>query len=584
MLVLLFFAALSGLVTVFSPCILPVLPIVLSSTLSGGKRRPIGVIVGLIVSFSLFTLAITQIVTLLGLSANTLRLAAVAILGILGLSLIVPALSLRIEQALSRLPGLARQSQGSGFGSGLLTGASLGLVWAPCAGPILAAVTTLAATMRLSWGAAAVVGAYALGAGIPLLAIAYGGRAVIQRVPLFIRNMGRLQQVFGAVMVLTAVLIAFNADTLVTAWATNLLPSNWSAQISSFENSPLVSQQLNQLTQPTGTPAPLSGSLNSSRGASMDASNLPDLGVAPEITDIDHWINSSPLTLQELRGKVVLVDFWTYSCINCIHTLPYVTAWYGKYKDDGFVVIGVHTPEFAFEHDTSNVEQAVQRFNIAYPVAQDNNYRTWQAFQNKYWPAEYLIDAEGHIRHEQFGEGNYKETEQAIQELLAAAGHPVKVPLNSQAPVADSAMQSPETYIGVDRQSNFASPQAVMDSVDTIYSFPKNLPLNDFAVAGNWDFQAQYAQAAAAGTQLELHFAARDVYLVMSSEQPVKVRVDLLSPGQANSTEDIDPNNQITVQAARLYHIVHLDQPGEGQVVLQFDQPGAKVISFTFGG
>ncbi len=417
MVVLILFAALSGLVTVCSPCILPVLPVVLSSTLTGGKRRPMGVIAGLIVSFSVFTLAITQIVAWLGLSATSLRLAAVALIGVLGLSLIVPALGDRVERALSRLPGLARLSQGAGFGAGFLTGASLGLVWAPCAGPILAAVTALAATQRLSWGAAALVAAYAVGAGLPLLGIAYGGRAAMRRVPLFVRNTGRLQRVFGAVMVLTAALIAFNADTLVTAWATGLAPASWTAQLSGFESSPLVSRELGQLTLATATPTP-------SASAGSPTPSLADLGPAPEITGIDHWINSSPLTLQEQRGKVVLVDFWTYSCINCIHTLPYVTAWYDHYKDDGFVVIGVHTPEFAFEQDTPNVEQAVERFDIAYPVAQDNTYLTWRAFDNQYWPAEYLIDANGHIRYEHFGEGSYARTEAAIQELLAAAGRP----------------------------------------------------------------------------------------------------------------------------------------------------------------
>jgi cytochrome c biogenesis protein CcdA/thiol-disulfide isomerase/thioredoxin len=557
---------------------------VLSSSLSGGIRRPIGVIAGLIISFSVFTLAITQVVTLLGLSASTLRLAAVVIIGILGLSLIVPALSVRIEQALSRLPGLARQSEGTGFGSGLLTGASLGLVWAPCAGPILASVTALAATQRLSWGAAAVVAAYALGAGIPLLGIAYGGRAAIQRVPLFIRNTARLQQAFGVVMVLTAVLIAFNADTLVTTWATSLVPAKWTAQLSGFESSPLVSQKLSQLTQATRMPDPLPNIGISPQADMVKPSKLPDLGPAPEITGIARWVNSEPLTLQELRGKVVLVDFWTYSCINCIRTLPYVTAWYDKYQNDGFVVIGVHTPEFAFEHETSNVEQAVKRYHINYPVAQDNNYLTWQAYQNIYWPAEYLIDADGHIRHEQFGEGNYSETEQAIQELLAEAGYPVKAAIKSQAPVPFDAMQTPEIYLGGSRQSNFASPEAVVNKVDAVYSFPKTLQLNEFAVAGSWNFQTQFAQAASAGGQLELHFAAKDVYLVMSSDEPTKVRVKLVSPDTTNSTEDIDPQSQITVQAARLYHIVHLDQFSEGHVLLQFDQPGLRMYSFTFGG
>ncbi|MGE5221840.1 MAG: cytochrome c biogenesis protein DipZ, partial [Omnitrophica WOR_2 bacterium] len=542
MVILLFFAALSGLITVLSPCILPVLPIVLSSTLTGGKRRPLGVIAGLIISFSLFTLLIARIVALIGLSANTLRLIAVVVIGLLGMALVLPFLNTRIEALLSRLPGLIHQkeTQGSGFGSGFLVGASLGLIWAPCAGPILAAVTALAATQTVTLGAGLVIIAYALGAGIPLLAIAYGGRSLIRRVPFLVQNTQRLQRLFGAVMVLTAALIAFNADTLVTAWATSLVPSGWSAQLNGFESSSLVNQQISRLRQAAPTPTAILPSTGQNAWV-PDAvpSSLPDQGSAPDFAGIDHWINSPPLTMQSLRGKVVLVDFWTYSCINCIRTLPYITSWYSKYKDQGFVVVGVHSPEFAFEHDTKNVEQAVRRFNISYPVAQDNNYQTWQAFQNEYWPAEYLIDANGHLRRSHFGEGNYDQTEQDIQALLAEAGHPANKSLTQGSAVPFSDMQTPETYIGTDRQQNFASPEAVASGVEASYSLPKALPWNNFAVAGAWNFQPEYAQAAGARTQIELHFAASDVYLVMSSDRPVQASVKLVSPGKPNHTEDI---------------------------------------------
>jgi cytochrome c biogenesis protein CcdA/thiol-disulfide isomerase/thioredoxin len=352
MVILVLFSLLSGLVTVLSPCILPVLPIVLSTTLTGGKRRPLGVVTGLIVSFSIFTLLITQIVSLLGLSANVLRLAAVVIIGVLGLSLILPGLNALIERLFSRLPGLVKQgeTQGSGFGSGLLTGASLGLIWAPCAGPILAAITTLAATQTLSLGSVLVVVAYAIGAGVPLLAIAYGGRNLMQRVPFLVRNTLQIQRVFGVVMILTAALIAFNVDTMVTAWVTDMVPASWTAKLNGFETSQAVTSQLSSLTG------------GSEPAASAAASGeLQDDGSAPELTGITHWINSDPLTLGSLKGKVVLIDFWTYSCVNCVRTLPFLTSWYSKYQDQGLVIIGVHTPEFAFEHDTANVEQAVKR-------------------------------------------------------------------------------------------------------------------------------------------------------------------------------------------------------------------------------
>jgi len=429
MIILILFAALSGLVTVLSPCILPVLPIVLSSTVASGKSRPLGVITGLIISFSIFTLVVSKIVSLLGLSASFLRLGAVVIIAALGLSLLVPALNHWFERLLNTLPGLVKGNQtlGSGFGQGFLTGASLGLLWAPCPGPILAAVTTLAATQRVSFGEGLVVVSYAFGAGLPLLAFAYGGRALINRVPVLTHNLGRVQQSLGAVMILTALLIGFNIDTSVSAWVTAMVPPAWSTSLDSFERSPIVSNQLTLLKQETQMSTP--SQTNSSQTPATPVNNLgaekmdlPKLGPAPEFSGIDHWINTQPISLSDLKGKVILVDFWTYTCINCIHTLPYVTGWYNKYHDQGFVVVAVYTPEFAFEHETPNVEDAVKRFQINYPVAQDNNYVTWNAYQNQYWPAEYFIDAQGNLRHTHFGEGGYDESEKIIQELLSEAG------------------------------------------------------------------------------------------------------------------------------------------------------------------
>ncbi len=595
MLILIAFSVLSGLVTVLSPCILPVLPIVLSSSAASGKARPVGVIAGLILSFSLFTLAAAWLVGWLGLSANALRLAAVALLGLLGLGMIIPALNTWLEKAFGLLPGLVRpqRAAGAGFIPGFITGAGLGVVWAPCAGPILAAVTTLAATQKLSFGAGVVVVAYAFGAGLPLLAIAYGGRALIQRVPVLTRNLQRVQQGFGVAMVLTAVLMAFNADTLVTTWLSNSVPAAWTASLNSFESSPVVGQGLAQLKSGGATPAaPAVGNLADSAAATpaapaalnpAAAADLPNLGPAPDFTGIAHWINSPPLTLAALRGKVVLIDFWTYSCINCLRTLPYVTDWYNKYKDAGLVVVGVHSPEFAFEHDTANVAAAVKQHQIAYPVAQDNTFGTWQAYNNQYWPAEYFIDAQGNVRHTHFGEGNYDESEKVIQALLAEAGHAVQASLTQGPTVGFSAQETPETYVGAARQERFASPEAG-DLNQTAYTFPAALPLHNFAVAGNWSFQPEFAQAAQAGDKLELHFYAKDVYLVMSSDQAAAVQVSVVSPAQPNQSEDVNPQGQITVQGSRLYHLAGLANSMEGTLTLQFNAPGVKVYAFTFGG
>lgn len=577
MIILILFALLSGVVTVLSPCILPVLPIVLSSTLTGGKRRPQGVILGLIISFSIFTLAISQIVSLLGISANVLRLVAVVIIAVLGLSLLVPGLNALMEKLLSRLPGLVRQGeeQGSGFWSGFATGASLGLIWAPCAGPILAAITVLAATQSVTLGSVLVVVAYAVGSGIPLLAIAYGGRNLLQRVPLLVRNAGRVQQIFGAIMILTAALIAFNVDTLVTAWVTQMIPDSWTAQLNGFETNPAVSTQLGKLNP---------GGNNASPSGSSANGELQDLGPAPEITGITHWINSDPLTLESLRGKVVLIDFWAYSCVNCVRTLPFLTSWYSKYHDNGLVIIGVHTPEFAFERETSNVEQAVKRFNIDYPVAQDNNYGTWRAYNNVYWPAEYLIGPDGHLRYTHFGEGNYDKTEAAIQQLLMEAGHSVDMPLTNLNTAKFSNDQTPETYIGTARQQHFSSPETIAPGQAATFSIPDELPLHHFAVDGSWDFESEYARVLQSGNRLKLHFNARDVYIVLDSDQPVQATIHLLSPDQANQTEDLNAEGQITIDQARLYHIVHLDQFQEGTVEIEFNSAGVKVYSFTFGG
>jgi cytochrome c biogenesis protein CcdA/thiol-disulfide isomerase/thioredoxin len=571
--ILLFFSLLSGIVTILSPCILPILPIVLSSSATNQKARPLGLIAGLIVSFSIFTLIVTKIVSLLGISANALRLLSVVLLILIGLTMLIPALTVLFDRLVGFLPGLVKaDTQGSGFGQGFLTGLTLGLVWAPCAGPILSAVIIVAATQTLTINSALVVFAYAIGVGIPLLLITYGGRALIQRIRVLSGNLLRIQQVFGVLVILTALLIGFNLDPQITAWLTSAIPASWTAGINSFENSPIVQEQLAALGR--------GGRTNTANSSAA----LGHYGPAADFVGGTGWINSVPLTRDGLKGKVVLVDFWTYSCINCIRTFPYLLDWYAKYKDFGFVIIGVHTPEFAFEHDTSNVAQAVKQFGIPYPVVQDNNYTIWNAFMNSYWPAEYLIDAQGQYRHIQYGEGDYAQTEQAIQALLAEAGHPVTAPLTKGPAVNFSQNETPETYVGTDRQSGFGSPESVAGGKVSTYTFPSSLALGQFAVSGSWDFEPQFAQETAAGAKLTLHFFAQDVYLVMTSDQPATVTVASLTPNLPNGSADVNAQGQIAVSASRLYHLAHFDKAMEGTIVLEFDSPGVRVFSFTFGG
>ena len=583
MVLLIAVAFVAGVATVLSPCVLPILPVVLASS-TGGRKRPLALILGLVFSFALFTLLISQLVMRLGLSGSILRLAAVVIIGLLGVALIVPALNARLERLFIRLPGLAPQGHSdAGWRGGLLTGATLGLVWAPCAGPILAAVTTLAATQRANLAVALVAFAYAIGAGIPLLVIAYGGQAVLTRVPVFARHTLAIQKVFGGLMIVTALLIATNVDVTLSASAASLLPSDWSTRLTALETNPTVTGQLANLRgQPTPQPSNVNPAPAPIYPAPVVNSSLPNLGPAPKFVNLGGWINSEPLALSSLKGKVVMVDFWTYSCINCIRTLPYVTQWYEKYKDQGFVVIGVHSPEFSFEHDRANVVKAVDMYHITYPVAQDNSLDTWDSFNNLYWPAEYFIDAGGNLRYTHFGEGEYDHTEKVIQELLAEAGHLVTEPVVQPAAVPISGGQTPETYIGLERQYGFMSPQKPAANVLMSFTQPDFLPPDTFAVSGQWLFTLEDATATQAGDVLKLHFSAKDVYLVMTSDQPATVDVYIDNPA-GNRSEDVDSQSRLNVSTSRLYHIVGLDKMGSGTVTLQFNQPGVKVYAFTFG-
>jgi cytochrome c biogenesis protein CcdA/thiol-disulfide isomerase/thioredoxin len=609
MVLLLVVAFVAGLVTAVSPCVLPILPIVLATGADGDRRRPYLVIAGLIASFSFFTLASVQIVQALHLPSATLRDAAIVIVALFGLTLLVPALSNLFERLTARLPGVgvrlaaSGRAEGAGAGAGagglagdggliglgqvdqpnraprpvsivggLVTGVGLGLVWTPCAGPILGAITSLAVTAPGSGAGLAMVLAYAVGAGLPLLAIALGGRAALARLRLRSAS-AWVGRAFGVLVLVMAGLMAVGADTAVSADLTGALP-DWTGTLQTLERSSQVQSALRDLGAPP----------NASFDTGSGGSSLSVGPTAPEFTGIDHWLNSNPLTMAGLRGKVVLIDFWTYSCINCIRTLPYVEGWYQEYASAGFVVVGVHTPEFAFEHDTANVAAAVSRFGITYPVAQDNEYATWTAYSNEYWPADYLFDASGHLRSSHFGEGDYNQTESDIRTLLAEAG---KSALPSAAPPAAAppfvAGETPETYIGTERAVSFASPQTASAGANR-YTFPNPLPDDDFAVSGTFDFQPQYATATAAGDQLEISFRARDVYLVAAADSPVLATVEVIGVTGSVSTEDVAAGGSMTVGTARLYHVVHLPAAARGTVVITFNSAGVRCYAFTFGG
>ncbi len=604
MLILIVVAFVAGLATAVSPCVLPILPIVLATGADGDRRRPYLVIAGLIASFSFFTLASVQIIESLHLPSSTLRDAAIVIIAFFGLTLLVPALNVRFERLTSRLPGLGARLTaagrpggsgaiaisglpGSGAGpesqpkrgsilGGLVTGVGLGLVWTPCAGPILGAITSLAVTAPGSLATLTLVVAYSIGAGLPLLGIALGGRAALARMRMRSAS-AWAGRAFGILVLVTAGLMAVGADTTISADLTSALP-DWTNTLQTLERSGQVQSALHDVG---GANASAGDTSSPESGGTQSA--LPVGPAAPEFAGIDNWLNSKPLTLAELRGKVVLVDFWTYSCINCIRTLPYVEGWYEKYKDDGFVVVGVHAPEFAFEHDTANVAAAIKNFGLTYPVAQDNEFATWTAYNNQYWPADYLIDASGHVRASHYGEGGYVQAEEEIRSLLAEASSaalPSASPSAGIAPFVSN--ETPETYIGTDRARTYASPEAVIAGPHQ-YTFPATLPDDRFAVSGTFDFQPQFATASAAGAKLELSFYARDVYLVLAADTPAPATVGVTGV-TAIPTEDVSADGSMTIGPARLYHLVHLDAAARGTVTITFNAAGARAYAFTFGG
>jgi cytochrome c biogenesis protein CcdA/thiol-disulfide isomerase/thioredoxin len=593
MIVLIGFAVLAGAGTALSPCVLPVLPALLSAGGVGGRRRPLGVVIGLTVTFTVTIVGIADVVNGVGLGSDPLRDVAVAVLLASGLALIVPGLADRLEARLSRVAALGvggiRISGGDGFRSGLLVGGALGFVYTPCAGPILAAVISVSAA---SGRTVTVAIAYALGSAAVLLALTLGGRRLFDRV----RATGRgpaLQRTLGIVMVATAVAIIAGADVSFDQYVAEHIPEvNLS---SSLEKSHAVESRLHEITghgakfaqgtKPTVAPR------NASEATLLaDAHGLKNAGVAPEFTDTQHWFNTGvgghsnrPLTMASLRGRVVLVDFWTYTCINCIRTLPYLKAWDAAYRDKGLTIVGVHTPEFAFEHDAGNVESAIARFGLRYPVAQDNNMGTWNAYGNQYWPADYLIDAKGHVRYAAAGEGDYSQTETAIRALLAEAGKSVGGMSHPTNVVRPSEVATPETYLGTARAQGWRSgPQSGV--LDYGASAPVELGLNEFAYTGTWSIAEQPATAvSSAGVDVE--FEAKNASLVLSSEGEAPRKVQVLLDGKPISAHAAGADvhdGAVTVTAQRLYSLVSLPADQQHRLSLRF-APAISGYAFTFG-
>jgi len=558
---LLVVAFLGGVITGISPCIVPVLPLVVAGGAVGGSRlRPFLIIAGLVVSFSVAELVGSAALSALGLPQDLLYRLGIAMLFILAAGLMIPRVWDWIERPFSRL-GASRWAQSGG---GFVLGLSLGLVYVPCAGPVLAAISVAAANHRLSASLLLVTLCYAAGAAVPLLVIAVLSQRAAERWSVLRRHVPLTRRIAGALLALTTLGIALGAfDAFQTS-----VPGYTSSLENHIESGSSVTSQLQSLS---GEHANSFAKKQASAGAAPKA-NLPDLGPAPPFAGIVTWLNTPgnrPLTLAQLNGKVVLVDFWTYSCINCQRSLPHVEAWYRAYRQDGLVVVGVHTPEFAFEHVVSNVQSAAANLGVVYPIAVDNNYATWDAYNNQYWPAEYLVDPTGQVRAYDFGEGGYSGMESDIRALLAANGVVDLPPRTGVANTTPTQQITQESYLGY-TEIAYETGTPVADDRPIVYHAPAVLPANSFAFSGVWTDHAQEATAGFSA-QIQLQFTADDVYLVMGGRGTVQVAVN--------------GRHLVTVHVGgipKLYRLFGGSSLQSGQLQLEFS-PGVQAYDFTFG-
>jgi cytochrome c biogenesis protein CcdA/thiol-disulfide isomerase/thioredoxin len=544
----------AGVITAFTPCILPVLPIVLAGGGTGTRRRPYAIAAGLVTTFTAFLLAGAWLWGLLGIDEKHQIQIGAALLLVLAVMLIVPKVGELVERPLRFL---TRRRAGD-FGGGFFLGASLGLVFVPCGGPVLATLTANAATDRVGGWLVVIAIAYAVGAALPLLLIARGSR----RAATSFREHARTIRLAGGILMAVAALVIYKGwaedlQTKVPPWA------KWAQDL--IEGNSTSKDRLDQLA---GNKKPVFVARKERLASRLVKVPLKDYGKAPEVEDISGWINSAGLSLNRLRGKVVLVDFWTYSCINCLRTLPYLEKWDRLYRSKGLVILGVHTPEFAFEHDLGNVRAAVHRLGVRYPVALDNKYGTWKAYGNNYWPAHYLVDQAGRVREIHIGEGDYDETERNIRLLLEAGGSyalPKDVRDIDRTP---RELRTPESYLGYQRIEAYAgSPIRTDRPAD--YRFPPALARDNFAYAGTWTVESERI-VAGENARLRLHFHARTVHLVLAGRGSVDVRLN----GRKDAT--------VRVNGDRLYTLLTQRHAEDGLLELAFT-PGVSAYAFTFG-
>ena len=641
-------AYIGGVLTILSPCILPVLPFVFARADQPFLRRGLPLLLGMAATFAVIA-TLAAVGGGWAVQANEYgRYAAIALLALFGVTLLFPELSDRLTRPLVALGGRLSESADRNEHAGsvwpsLLLGVATGLLWAPCAGPVLGLILTGAALQGANVHTTLLLLAYAAGAATSLaLALLVGGRVFAAMK----RSLGAgewIRRGLGAAVLVAVVAIALGLDTgfltqislantasleqsLVDRFhpaggrvdatpSSSVVMAGGGAMMMSG-NAPTMAMNADPAGKggaepPSSVVTPGGGAMMSANAPTMAmnanpaammkaapaagaAENLPVEGMLPPLLGAVQWLNSPPLTAESLKGKVVLVDFWTYSCINCLRSIPYVRAWAEKYKDQGLVVIGVHAPEFPFEKNIDNVKSAVARLKIDYPVAIDNDYAIWRAFNNEYWPADYFIDAEGRIRHHYFGEGDYAESEKVIQQLLAEAGkgnlpaNVVSVSATGAEAASDEAdVKSPETYIGYMRAENFASPGGAVSDAAHDYSVA-DLKLNDWGLAGAWTVGAQYATLDKKDGAISYRFHARDLHLVLgpgADGAPVhfRVTIDGAAPGESHGA-DVDANGEGVVTENRLYQLVRQTGPiVDRTFTIEFLDPDVQAYAFTFG-
>ena len=570
MLTLALIGLLGGLITGISPCILPVLPVIF---LSGGVQsarlgdaapavsrwRPFAVVAGLLLAFSVFTLFGSLLLALLNLPQDLLHWAGIVVLLLIGVGLIVPRFQHILEKPFSWIP---QKSVGTDRG-GFVLGLALGAVYVPCAGPVLAAITVAGSTGRIGPETIVLTVTFAVGAAVPLLVFALAGRGVAERVRGFRKHQRAIRVTGGVVMIALAIGLVFN----VPATLQQLVPDYTASLQNDFSTSQRVSDELD-----------LGGIVNEQNKDLDKCTNgakvLESCGTAPDIQGIEQWLNTpngEALSLDELRGKVVLIDFWAYSCINCQRALPKLTSWDRAYKDLGLQVIGIHSPEYAFEKVPANVEVGIERFRMKYPVALDNTLSTWTNYRNRYWPSQYLIDAQGVVRHIQFGEGSYSDTEQLIRELLVANDPAVRLPL-PLSPIDTTPAKgttTPESYLGLGKKVNFGGDEQYASGTNT-YAFPATLADDSFALQGDWTLDFQNARPASMDAAIRLNYTGREVRMVLGGSGTVTLTRD-----GVDTVIDVSgsPNS---------YRLLKTEDIEKGTLEVTLS-PGVEGYSFTFG-